>query len=457
MQSIAFPDNSQNPPPVWTVDAITREIKSLIEPLFVGVWVEGEIVTLRPASSGHIYFSLRGSNASLSCALFKGNARRLTTALREGDQVACFGSLEIYPPSGRYQLIVRHVKKSGEGELLAQLEERKKRLRSEGLFDDVRKKRLPFFPRRVGVVTSPTGAAIRDIIRSIHDRFPVPILVAPSAVQGNHAPANLVKALKQLIDIQDVDVIIIARGGGSIEDLWAFNDESLARCIASCDKPVVSAVGHEIDFMLTDFVADVRATTPTHAGVLVVPNRVELETQLQQQQRRARIALKGRVQHARSRLNTIQFRLTDPTRLIRDQWQCLDGLEQRLKRSIIIHSQRSKQRLMSAEQQLRILDPKNRLRREKETLSNAQARLVRAWNNTIERLQSRLVTAEAKLTALGPLSAMERGYAIVRRAEDKRVLREAGDVQCDDRIEVLLRNGTIEATVDAVQLGEKVS
>ena len=212
MQSITFPDNSQNPPSVWTVDAITREIKSLIEPLFVGVWVEGEIVTLRPASSGHIYFSLRGSNASLSCALFKGNARRLTTPIREGDQVACFGSLEIYPPSGRYQLIVRHVKKSGEGELLAQLEARKKRLRAEGLFEDARKKQLPSYPRRIGVVTSPTGAAIRDIIRSIHDRFAVPILVAPSAVQGNHAPANLVKALQQLAKIEDVDVIIIGRG-----------------------------------------------------------------------------------------------------------------------------------------------------------------------------------------------------------------------------------------------------
>jgi len=439
------------------VDAITREIKNLIEPHFLGVWVEGEIVTLRPASSGHVYFSLRGQKASLSCALFRGNARRLNTPLREGDLVSCFGSLEVYPPSGRYQLIVRQVKRSGEGELLAKLEALKQALRDEGLFDDSRKQALPRYPRRVGVITSPTGAAIQDIIQSVHSRYPVPILLAPCPVQGSHAPAALTRAIEDLAQIEDVDVIIIGRGGGSIEDLWAFNDEALARCIADCPTPVVSAVGHEIDFMLTDFVADARATTPTHAGSLVVPNRAELENQLHERQRRAIKGLLGRVQYAHNQLDKIRVQLTDPSRMIRDQWQQVDVLDQRLRRSMKIQTERSRNHLRSFEQQLRILDPKGRLIREKDALKELHFRFVRGWNGVFHRLQSRLTTAQASLTALGPLSAMERGYAIVRRSHDKRVLRRAEDVQCNDNIEVLLRNGTVEATVQTVQLEKSAS
>jgi exodeoxyribonuclease VII large subunit len=457
MNSLAFHDPAHDPPDVWSVDAITAEIKGIIEPQFVGIWVEGEVVSLRQAASGHVYFSLRGDDAILSAALFRSHARRLSVPLSEGDRVACFGSVEVYARSGRYQLIVRRVRHSGEGALLAQLEELKRRLKNEGLFDESRKRPLPAIPRRIGVITSPTGAAVRDIIRSIHDRFSVPILLAPSSVQGDAAPASMVEALQRLEQVDDVDVIIIGRGGGSLQDLWAFNDERLARAIAACPKPVVSAVGHEIDTMLTDFIADARAATPTHAGALVVPLRTDLSDRLRRLRTNACRGLNNTVVENRNKLDVLQARLADPTRLVRQQWQRMDDLDRRLMRSARSAHQHAVTRIHTLNQRLRMLHPMAQLKREQQSLNDLTARLARSWQSTFERCRARLNTLDVAIDALGPQAAMERGYAIVRRRTDDRVVRILNDVRVGDDIEILLREGAVDAAVTGKRASEDQS
>src|SRR5512145_792309 len=263
-------------PRPMSVGELTRALRAAIEPKFRDVWVSGEVGNLRRQGSGHVYFTLKDAEAVLPCALWASQARRVRFDLTEGLEVVARGFVEIYPPHGKYQLIVQEVEPRGAGAQALLLQQLKERLQADGLLDPARKRRLPFLPRRVGVATSPTGAALRDFLRVLHGRFrSLPVLVAPCRVQGEGAAATVISAVRALCRAE-VDVIVVTRGGGSQEELSAFDDERLARAIAACPVPVVSAVGHEVDVTVADLVADVRAATPTHAAQLVVPVRDEL-------------------------------------------------------------------------------------------------------------------------------------------------------------------------------------
>lgn len=436
-------------PSILTVDQLTGQLKALIEGAFPTVTVEGEIVSCRPSSSGHVYFSLRGEKASLPCVAFRSTAQRLPINLRDGLHIQATGAVELYPPHGRYQLVLRWARPSGEGALLAELEDIKRRLHSEGLFSSERKKELPWLPKRIGIITSPTGAAIRDLIRSIHSRFPVPILLAPCAVQGAHAAPALIEALNKLSAVKDIDVIVIGRGGGSLEDLWAFNDENLARAIAACPTPVISAVGHEIDTPVSDLIADVRAATPTGVGELVVPDAETVADRLNEVCERLRHATVRRQKAYALQHSTLESRLRDPGRLIRDQWRRLDDATHRLEGLASRAVGDVKDKLDRVDARLAVLHPRKRLQLASDEIGPLEQRLTQAIRRQLRQNQTELTHREDRLRSLGPDAVLDRGYAIVKRqaAGKTQVVRSSSEVQLNSVVEVLLSEGALKAEV----------
>ncbi|HEY6196033.1 MAG TPA: exodeoxyribonuclease VII large subunit, partial [Candidatus Eisenbacteria bacterium] len=292
---------------VLSVAEITRAIKDLLSGSFPGVWVKGEISGFKGTHpSGHLYFTLKDANAQLACALFKNSAMRLTFAPKDGLEVEAFGEINVYEPRGQYQLVVKQMRIAGIGALLAQLEELKRRLAAEGLFDPARKQRLPVFPRTIGVITSPVGAAVRDVVKILRARWPgIRIVLAPVKVQGEGAAAEIAAAIERFDRWRGADLLIVGRGGGSIEDLWAFNEEPVVRAIAAASTPIISAVGHEVDTTLADLAADVRAATPSNAAELAVRDRREVKQRLESLTQRARTRLHTRLGQLRRELAAI--------------------------------------------------------------------------------------------------------------------------------------------------------
>ncbi|HSB21257.1 MAG TPA: exodeoxyribonuclease VII large subunit, partial [Anaeromyxobacteraceae bacterium] len=314
---------------VLSVGDLTRQIKGALEPRFQDVWVAGEVANLRRQASGHVYFSLKDREAVLGAVIWAGQARRLRFDLADGQEVLARGFVEIYAPHGKYQLIVQEVEPRGEGARALLLAQLKERLQKDGLLDPGRKRRLPFLPRRVGVATSPTGAALRDFLRVLSARFPnLPVLVAPCRVQGEGAAATVVSAVKALVRA-GCDVVVVTRGGGSQEDLWEFNDERLARSLAACPVPVVSAVGHEVDLTVADLVADVRAATPTHAAQLVAPEKAELQARVAELRARLGRAAGAALDGRRATLRALRAELADPKHLLSQQRHRVEDLGRR--------------------------------------------------------------------------------------------------------------------------------
>src|SRR5882724_2903513 len=314
---------------VYTVSELTLGLKTVLEEAFPAVWVEGEISNLRTPGSGHSYFTLKDEGAQLSAVLFRGRGRRVRFDLEDGMQVLVFGGLDVYAARGQYQLVVEMMEPQGLGALQLAFEQLKRKLEAEGLFDEGRKRPLPAFPRVIGVVTSPTGAAIRDILNIIGRRFgDLRILIAPVRVQGDEAPGEIIQALLNLQTVAELDVVIVGRGGGSIEDLWAFNDEGVARAIVACCVPVISAVGHETDFTIADFVADLRAPTPSGAAELVVKSEEELRQQLDALLARMQSVAQHTVRQAQTALDHLMTCrvLREPRRLVEARQQYVDDL-----------------------------------------------------------------------------------------------------------------------------------
>ncbi|MDJ0699074.1 MAG: exodeoxyribonuclease VII large subunit [Woeseiaceae bacterium] len=420
---------SDSPASAISVSQLNRQARSLLEQGIGRVWVEGEISRVVRAASGHIYFRLKDDAAQAGAAWFRGNQQGQDAGIKDGDQVLVYGKVSLYEARGDYQLIVEKVEPAGEGMLKQRFEMLKKKLAAEGLFDEDRKQPLPTLPQRIGVITSPSGAAIRDIITVLRRRFPaVPVVVYPSAVQGDAAPGELLNALQTAIRRNECDVLIIGRGGGSIEDLWAFNDELLARAIAESPIPVVSAVGHEIDFTIADFVADVRAPTPSGAAELVVPDG---ESWLQ--------ALDGLA----ARLARTAQRTVD------DKAQALDWLARRLS------SNSPASRLARQGDRLRALQARlfAGLRRElllrRPRLTLLQQRLESAIHETVANAGHRLALAGRALDSVSPLATLGRGYAIVQDASGK-VLSHATDAKPGADIRARLAHGSLLAKVEEV-------
>src|SRR6266851_5424661 len=316
-------------PRVYSVSELTREIKAVIEGRFPSVLVKGEVSNLRAPGSGHVYFTLKDAEACLDAVLFRTEARRLKFQVQNGLSLVARGRLSLYEPQGRYQLVCDSVEPLGAGALQIAFEQLKERLEREGLFAQERKRRLPYLPRRIAVVTSPGGAAVHDFLRVLHRRFPnLPVLIVPARVQGEGAAQEIARGIVRAGKQPRVDVVVVARGGGSLEDLWAFNEEVVARALYACPVPTVSAVGHEVDVTIADYCADVRSPTPTAAAELLAPVKAELLADVAQRKARLLRALRGQIERKKAQLD--KMRIADPRRLIGDRKLRLDRLRQRL-------------------------------------------------------------------------------------------------------------------------------
>lgn len=393
-------------PRVLSVSQINFYIKSIIENdgSLQFVLVTGEISNLTVHQrSGHIYLSLKDSNSVISAVMFAGNARRLKFRLENGMKVICRGRISVYEPSGRYQLYIEDMQPDGVGALTLAFEQLKKSLAQKGLFDNAHKKPLPKFPKTIGVITSPTGAAVQDITNIIRRRFPsADIVLAPVLVQGESAPEQLVRAVNKFSASKIADVVIIGRGGGSAEDLWAFNDEQLAYAVYNCETPIISGVGHETDFTVCDFVADVRASTPSAAAELAVPDRQELMSYYFKQKQYISAMLDRKIKTAQLRLE-------------------------------------NQQRRMSAS------SPKLKAEQLEKQLSAKSEKLTRFMNIYISNKENKLIAAKSKLDGLNPLNVLNRGYAIAEK--DEKIITSSKQLKDGDDFTVILSDGKINAKV----------
>jgi exodeoxyribonuclease VII large subunit len=430
------------------VTEVLRAARVTLESRFADIRVEGEVSGLKRSGPGHLYFSLKDDEASLDCVLFSREASRLKFTLEEGMAVRCRGRLTLYEARGRFQMSVADVEPTGAGVLALAFEQLKARLDAEGLFDQARKRRLPLLPRRLGVVTSPQGAVVRDIIRVAHRRARVPILVSPAPVQGEGASLAIASALRRLEAVEDVDVIIVARGGGSLEDLWAFNEEPVARAIVGCRVPVVSAVGHETDFTIADFVADLRAPTPSAAAELTIPTEDDLRAELALLQRRGGRALAESVRASRHGLERLRGRLGDPRRLLDERRQRLDESVERARRVLTRRLTAARAELSACDVRLHRAHPQRRIVEQRAALAAARHRLEAAIRPALVARRHAVEAACGKLEALSPVRVLERGFSLTQRA-DGRLVTNAADLAAGERVHVRLREGAFDATVDA--------
>lgn len=390
---------------VFSVTAITLAIKQMMEGVFRGVFVEGEISGLRQAQSGHVYFDLKDRDALLAAVMFKWDARKNGQDLQEGLQVRVFGDLTCYAKQGKYQIAVKTVEALHTGNLFLEFEKLKKRLQAEGLFDERRKRPIPAFPRRIGVVTSPTGAAIRDILSVLRRRSPnLEVIVAPALVQGAGAAAQIAQGIADLNRLHPApDVLLVGRGGGSLEDLWAFNEEPVARAIFESKIPVISCVGHEVDFTIADFVADLRAPTPSAAAELVVQNA------------------DGVAQH-------------------------IAQLQKRLFQAVSLFYERAKARVEVAVNSRIFKNPQLLTQEKEQRVDELSLALENAFEKQAQAAQNRLELLTQKLVALSPFSVLGRGYSITRKA-DGSVVSRVGQVQEQETIYIQVKDGMIHAEV----------
>jgi exodeoxyribonuclease VII large subunit len=455
---------------VLTVSELTGQIKGLLEGGFPRVAVSGELSNCRRQSSGHLYFTLKDSGATLGGVLWRQSSSRLKFEAKDGIEVVCHGRLELYPPHGKYQLIAERMEPLGVGALALAFEQLKQKLEGEGLFAPARKRPLPFLPRRIGVVTSPTGAALRDFLRVLHLRYPaLPVLIVPAKVQGDGAGAEVAAAIDRLSAGGEVDVVVVTRGGGSMEDLWAFNEEVVARAIARSRVPVVSAIGHEIDFTIADFVSDRRAPTPTGAAEILAPVRADLQASLLLLARRLQRGLQGTVQQRRERLLRLRFGLGDPRRQLADRRLGLAELEERLSAGLRGVFERRRLALRQLRERAEARNPRADLAARVRTLHQLRAALERAGRQALglqghhvalgqqrarlstmtHRLlqgrQQSLRVVSARLEAISPQRVFERGYSLTKLARSGQLVRTASDARPGEEIDVVLGFST-EAT-----------
>jgi exodeoxyribonuclease VII large subunit len=438
---------------ILTVSQLNENIKAFLEETFGTLWVEGEVSNLRRPQSGHVYFTLKDDKSQIRAVYFRPyGVRAVKFDLEDGLKILCRARLSAYVPRGEYQLIVESVEPQGVGALQKAFEQLKARLAAEGLFDASRKKPLPFLPRHIGVITSPTGAVIRDILNITRRRFPsVDILISPARVQGASAAEEIIAALRRLQSWGAVDVIIIARGGGSLEDLAPFNDEALAREIRRSTIPVVSAVGHETDFTICDFVADLRAPTPSAAAELVVPRKIELQENLHDLYRRLLAAQNRRLALQGDRLSSLTARFRDPRRFLADYAIHVDDLRERLKRALMHQTEAVAGRLKPLEVRLRGVDPRLRIREKSLLLSGLEKDLVGGWNHLLRERRTRLQKNASLLSSLNPLAVLSRGFSITRRLPEGTIVRAADQLTMDSQISIQLARGSIEARVETLQ------
>lgn len=434
---------------IYTVSRLNSEVRLTLELQFRQLWLVGEVSNFVAASSGHWYFSLKDQAAQVKVAMFKTSNRNAAFTPRNGQQVMVRARISVYEPRGEYQLLADFIEPAGDGLLRQQYEQLKAKLAAEGLFAPERKKLLPVNPRTIGVITSPTGAAIRDILTVLQRRAPgIEVIIYPSLVQGAQAASDLTAALQLAIRRNECDVLIIGRGGGSLEDMWCFNDETLARTIAHCPMPIVSAVGHEIDFSISDFVADVRAATPSAAAELVSPDQQHQLTQLLQLKQRLAQSMRQRLGFAAQQFlhQHSKLQLLHPARRLQQQQQRLDELQIRLSQAMQQGLARKAQQLQLQQKSLALVSPQQRLQRQQLQLQQLQHKLQQAMAGQQQRQLQRWQRLSGQLHIVSPLATLQRGYSIVF-AEDGTVIKDQQQVAASNKVQVRLANGGFSATV----------
>jgi exodeoxyribonuclease VII large subunit len=443
---------------ILSVTELTRHVRDILESRLGEVWVEGEISNYRKQSSGHHYFTLKDDRAQLACVMFaRAYSARSGLLLKDGLQVQTFGRLTVYEARGQYQLVVELVQTRGQGLLQAKFEALKRKLQAEGLFDPEHKKPLPSFPQRVALVTSRSGAALQDMLNILQRRSPwLRILICPVRVQGEGAAgevADMIRYLDRHRVALGIDVIIVARGGGSLEDIWEFNEEVLARTIYGCDVPIISAVGHEIDFTISDFVADLRAPTPSAAAELVAPSQEALQSSLVAKQSALMRLVKQAVEVGVLRLNRLKEArgLRDPRTLTQDRQQKVDQIEARLLQLLrwtVEHHRTHTNRLAALLQAYR---PGQMVARRRTEVSGVQTRLENVARYQLERAKQRLLSLERSIALLGPQQTLERGYSITRKANGE-ILRRSEEAKPGDEILTRLAEGELRSRVSVDEL-----
>ncbi|EKE85208.1 exodeoxyribonuclease VII large subunit [Idiomarina xiamenensis] len=431
---------------IFSVSRLNAEVRQLLEQGFGRIWLVGEISNFAAPSSGHWYFTLKDERAQIKCAMFRNSNQRVRLRPGNGMQVLVRAKLTVYEPRGDYQLIAEHLEDAGQGLLQQQFEQLKLKLAGEGLFNQQHKQPLPERVRRLGVITSPTGAAIRDVLAVLKRRDPgLAVIIYPTAVQGADAAQQIRQALATAIRRNECDALLLTRGGGSLEDLWCFNDEALARDIFDCPLPLISAVGHEVDFTIADFVADVRSPTPSAAAELVSYDQTVELRQLQQQRQRLQRAMQQYLwrQQQRQQQCTQRLRLRDPQRQLQQQGQRCDELMVRAAQALSRRQQQAQQQLSYTQQRLQRLHPQRDLLQQQQRLQELQQRLSQRIERRVSDAQQRFARQAQALHLVSPLNVLSRGYAIVRD-DQQQVIRSAQQVRNEQTLTVTLSDGELK-------------
>lgn len=438
---------------ILTISQLTRRIKSLLENDLGTVWLSGEISNWKMASSGHAYFTLKDENSQIDAVMFKGKLSRLKFAPEGGLEVLAHGEITVYERRGAYQIIISDMQPKGLGALQLAFEKLKQKLSAEGLFDEIHKQPLPLLPRKIGVVTSPTGAAIRDILNVLTRRFGgIHVIIYPARVQGDGAAPEIAAGIRAL-DAWGVDVMIVGRGGGSLEDLWPFNEEVVVRAIYAAKTPIISAVGHEVDFSLSDFAADLRAPTPSAAAELVVKEQAALGDQVARLRKRLGQALDRRLTEVRHRVRMAKssYIMQRPEELVRQRRQTSDEFRMRLEDRMADQIADARRRVDRAARSLALLSPKIQLERASERLKRLEQRLNSAGRDIPLSGRHKLRPLIAQLDALSPLAILSRGYAVGWKMPEKVLVREASALKEKDEIYVRFGRGAVTATVRRIE------
>ena len=440
----------QNNRTILKVSELNAEVGLLLKQGFPLLWIEGEISNFSRPASGHMYFSLKDSKAQIRCAMFRNKNMRLDLKPENGMKILLRGRIGLYEPRGEFQLIADHMEEAGSGLLQKQFEELKAKLAAKGWFDENNKKPLAKFPSKIGIISSPTGAALRDILNILQRRCPqIPVLIYPATVQGDKAALQLESAIRQANIRKDCDVLVLSRGGGSIEDLAAFNDENLARALYESDIPIITGIGHEIDFTIADFIADVRAPTPSAAAELIAPNNTQLIdtiNQLQQKLYKAiTLILKQKTEN--SQWLTKRLEQKQPLYLLQQQSQRLDELDKRLQQRIQYLLENKYSAIQSLKKQLNAHSPKHSLKNKQQKLTQQIVLLQKAIETNITTKKSRLALQLAKLDTISPLKTLERGYAIVRDENTTQVIKSVDQIKTGEIINIKIKDGNIISKV----------
>ncbi len=436
---------------IYSVSQFNKSVRTLLEASYPIAWIEGEVSNLVRPASGHCYFSLKDEGAQIRCALFRNRLNKISAKLEDGKKIIVRAQVSLYESRGDFQLIIESFEDAGEGQLIKKFEQLKNKLLAEGLFDESAKIELPVFPKRLGVITSPTGAVIHDILTALNRRFPaLPVLIYPSQVQGATAADNITNMIKIASERYECDVLILARGGGSLEDLWPFNEEPVARAIYNCKIPIVSGIGHETDTTIADWVADKRAPTPTAAAEIISPDQIDITNSLMAFEKKLVKQTNTTIQNLSQKIDFLTRQLKTPDQQIEQFLLRIQGLGKRLSTTILLSLSKKQQLSERLDVNLNSMLPSNKLQLQKQSVKNLTGRIISSCNEKVATFQNRLHGLSRELNAISPLETMARGYSITRVVASGIILRDSEQVIKGDLIETVIKNAAIVSKVEKI-------